>query len=205
MWQTRSWYYSTHHRTDYFWECVLSCVIFHLKLLHLYDIQACKYQLKYCILFQFIHAIWFVWRDKDCWKCGIIWKWYIEHVECWGCADVRDVRYWICWMLGLWDIGGYGMFGMCECLRFGIIGMWDVWDVGCWGCRMLGMWDVWDVGYGIWDICWDVEYWFAEDLVVRNNSWSNSLSWKFLLIFLNVVPTLLLTASFNCLFDLLFV
>ena len=50
------------------------------------------------------------------------------------------------------------MFGMCECLRFGMIGMWDVWDVGCWGCRMLGMWDVRDVGYGIWDICWDVEY-----------------------------------------------
>ena len=119
-----------------------------------------------------------------------------------GCVDVRDVRYWMCWMLGLWDIGRYGMFGMCECSRCGMFGMWDVWDVGCWRCRMLGMWDVRDVGCGIWDICWDVEYWFAKDLVVRNNSWSNSLSWKILLIFLNVVPTLLLTASFNCLFDL---
>ena len=28
-------------------KSVLSCVIFHLKLLHLYDFQTCIYQLKY--------------------------------------------------------------------------------------------------------------------------------------------------------------
>ena len=38
-------------------KSILSCVIFYLKLLYLYDFQACKYQLKYCIPFQFIHAI----------------------------------------------------------------------------------------------------------------------------------------------------
>ena len=139
--------------------------------------------------------------------------WYTMEVAYWACRMLGDV-----WMLGMWDIGCVGCWG-CEiledmgclgcvnvrdvgCLGCGMFGMWDVWDVGCWRCRMLGMWDVRDVGCGIWDICWDVEYWFAKDLVVRNNSWNNSLSWKILLIFLNVVPTLLLTASFNCLFDL---
>ena len=47
----------------YLEKSVLSCLTFHLKLLHLYEFQACKYQLKYCNLFQFIHAIWFAWRD----------------------------------------------------------------------------------------------------------------------------------------------
>ena len=35
----------------YLEKSVLSCVIFHFKFLHLYDFEACKYQLKYCILF----------------------------------------------------------------------------------------------------------------------------------------------------------
>ena len=58
----------------YLEKSVLSCVIFILKLLHLNDFHACKYQPIYCILFQFIHAIWFVWRGVGCWKCGMLWK-----------------------------------------------------------------------------------------------------------------------------------
>ena len=58
-----------------------------------------------------------------CWKCGVLWKWHIEHVGCWGCVDVRDVGYW-----------GGGMFGI-----------WDAWDVGYLGCGMFGMCYVRDV------------------------------------------------------------
>ena len=135
---------------------VLSCVIFHLKLLYLYDFLAYKYKLKYCILFQFIHALWSPWRDVGCWECGLLGKWHTEYVGWWRCEmlgmwDVKDLG---CWdFVGCW---GYGMFGMwnvqdVECLCFGmflmwVFGLWDVWGVRCWGCRVFGMWDVGDVG-----------------------------------------------------------
>ena len=111
-------------------KSVLSCVIFHLKLLHLYDFQACKYQLKYCILSQFIHAIWFVWRDVGCWKCGML------EVAYWACKKLGDV-----WMLEMLDIGNRG------CWEFVMLEVWDVRDVGYWGCGMFRMWDVRDVTF----------------------------------------------------------
>ena len=48
-----------------------------------------------------------------------------------GMWDDWDVGCWGCGMLGMWDVGGCGMFEM-----------WDVRDVGCSGCGMFGMWDV---------------------------------------------------------------
>ena len=152
---------------------VLSCVIFHLKLLYLYDFLVYKYKLKYCILFQFIHALWSPWRDVGCWECGLLGKWHIEYVGWWRCEmlgmwDVKD--------LGCWDFvgcSGYGMFRMwnvcalgcswCECLGCGMFGVWDVGDVECLGCGMLEMWDVRDVecwGCGMFQMwvlgLWDV-------------------------------------------------
>ena len=38
----------------------------------------------------------------------MLWKWHNEHVGCWECVDVRDVRYWGCGMLGICDVGGVG-------------------------------------------------------------------------------------------------
>ena len=38
----------------------------------------------------------------------MLWKWHIEDVECWGCMDVRDVRYGRCGMLEICDVGGVG-------------------------------------------------------------------------------------------------
>ena len=38
----------------------------------------------------------------------MLWKWHIEHVECWGCVDAGDVRYGRCGMLGICDVGGVG-------------------------------------------------------------------------------------------------
>ena len=38
----------------------------------------------------------------------MLWKWHIEHVECWGCVDVGDVRFGRCGMLGICDVGGVG-------------------------------------------------------------------------------------------------
>ena len=80
----------------------------------------------------------------------------------------REVAYWGCGMLGMWDGGDVEcsacrMFGMWDvrdmgCWGCGMSGMWDVWDPGCWGCGMLGMWDVGDVWcpgcgmFGMWDI-----------------------------------------------------
>ena len=105
---------------------------------------------KYCILFQFIHAIWFVWRNVGCWECGMLGKGHIEHVGFWGYVDVGDVEF-----------GGFRMFRM-----------WDVWNVGCLGYGMFG---IWDVGCGMFVGMWDVDlqntylvdlliYIFAEDL-----------------------------------------
>ena len=150
----------------YLGKNVLSCVIFHLELLYLYDFLAYKYQLKYCTLFLFIHAIWSVWRDVGCWECGMLEKWHIEYVGWWRCEilgmwDVKNLGCWRCGMLGMWDVKelgcwGYGMFGMWNvpdvgCLCFGmfliwVFGLWDVWDVRCWGCGVYGMWNVGDVG-----------------------------------------------------------
>ena len=58
-------------------------------------------------------------RDVRCWECGMLGKWHIEHVRCWGCEDVGDVEYWEFGMFRIPDDGG-----------------WDVRDMGC------GMWDV---------------------------------------------------------------
>ena len=103
----------------YLEKSVLSSVNFHSKFPYLYDFQACKYQLKYSILFQFIHAIWFVWRDVWCWKCGMLWKWHIAHVGSWGCEifrlwDVQDVGCFGCGMFGMWDVGCGTFAGMSD-------------------------------------------------------------------------------------------
>ena len=124
----------------YLEKSVLSCVIFIWNFIICMNCQTCKYRLKYCILFQFIHTIWFVWRDVGCWECGMLEKWHIEHVGCWRYGDVGYVECWGFRMFRMWDIRDVG------CSRYGMLEMWDVRDVECWGCEMLEMWDVWDVG-----------------------------------------------------------
>ena len=80
---------------------------------------------KYCILFQFIHAIWFVWRNVGCWECGMLGKGHIEHVGFWGCVDVGDVEFGGFRMFRRWDVRNV------ECMGYGMFGIWDV------GCGML--------------------------------------------------------------------
>ena len=132
----------------YLEKSVLSCVIFHLKLLHLYDFQACKYQLKYqlgnmvcsgCGMFR----MWDI-GDVVCSGSGIFWMWDVRD------ADVRDVGCSGCGMFRMQDVGDVVRLGC------GMFEMWDVGDVVCSGCGMFRMRDVRDVGCGMWDVCRDV-------------------------------------------------
>ena len=127
-------------------SCIIMCYYYVLFFIWNFFIcmtfQAWKYQLNYCILYQFIHAIWFVWWDVGCWECGTLGKWHIEDVGCWRCGYVGDLGCSGCSMLGMSDVG----------------------DVGCCRCGMFGMWDVWDKRCGIWGGCWDGGYWFTKCL-----------------------------------------
>ena len=75
-----------------------------------------------------------------------------------GTRYAREVAYWGCGMLGMWDVGD--MFGKWDvpdvgCSGCGMFGMWDVRHVGCSACGMFGMWDVRHVGCsrcGMWDV-----------------------------------------------------
>ena len=114
----------------YLEKSVLSCVIFHLKLLHLYDFQACKDRLKILYLIS-VYTCYMVCLTR----CGMLEMWYARSgiLSMWEVGDV--------WMLGMWDIGNRG------CWEFVMLGVWDVKDVGYWGCGMFGMWDVRDVAF----------------------------------------------------------
>ena len=50
--------------------------------------------------------------------------------------------------------------------------MFGMWDVECSGYGMFGVWDVWDVECVMWDIFWDVGYWFG-----KMPSFLGSISW----------------------------
>ena len=146
----------------YLGKSASSCVVFHLKLLHLYDFQVCKYQLTSLYPIP-IYTCYMV-----CLRCGMLEMWYAKEVAYWACGmlgmcgfhgcgilttwDVRDVGFWERGMFEMWDVWDV------ECSGCGKLGMWDVRDVGFSGCEMLGMWDLQDVGFwgcgmfGMWNV-----------------------------------------------------
>ena len=55
----------------------------------------------------------------------------------------------------------------CGYLGCGLFGIWEVQDAGCLGYEVFRMCDIWCVdargaACGIWDVCRDLERWFAK-------------------------------------------
>lgn len=79
----------------------------------------------------------------------------VPGIECLGCGYLG------CEMFGIWEVQDAG------CLGYEMFGIRDVWYVGCLGYEVFRMCDIWCVdargaACGIWDVCWDLECWFAK-------------------------------------------